>query len=72
MTRKLRDDCFLHDSDRLTHDEAVAILRERMARVVEAEQVPVDEASIFQPTTMQRLMAMHLPSPTMTPRKAAP
>jgi len=44
MTRKLRDDCFLHDSDRLTHAEAVAILRERMARVVEAEQVPVDEA----------------------------
>ena len=44
MTRKLRDDCFLHDSDRLTHAEAVAILREQMATVVEAEQVPVDEA----------------------------
>jgi hypothetical protein len=27
MTRKLRDDCFLHDSDRLTHAEVVAILR---------------------------------------------
>ncbi len=44
MTRKLRDDCFLHDSDRLTHAEAVAILRQRMVTVVDAEQVPVDQA----------------------------
>ncbi len=45
MTRKLRDDCFLHDSDRLTHAEAVAILRERMATIADVEQVPVDQAS---------------------------
>ncbi len=44
MTRKLRDDCFLHDSERLTHAEAIAILREGLATVVDAEQVPVDEA----------------------------
>jgi molybdopterin molybdotransferase len=44
MTRKLRDDCFLHDSDRLTHAEAVAILRESMVSVVGVEKVPVDEA----------------------------
>lgn len=44
MNRKLRDDCFLHDSERLTHAEAVAILRERMATIVDVEQVPVDEA----------------------------
>lgn len=45
MTRKLRDDCFLHDSDRLTHAEAVAILRERMDTLVDVEQVPVEESS---------------------------
>ncbi len=45
MTRKLRNDCFLHDSDRLTHAEAVAILRKRMDTVVDVEQVPVDQAS---------------------------
>ncbi len=45
MTRKLRDDCFLHDSDRLTHDEAVAILRDAIAPVTGVEQVPVDQAS---------------------------
>lgn len=44
MTRKLRDDCFLHDSDRLTHAEALSILRERMATVVDTEQVAVAEA----------------------------
>lgn len=44
MTRKLRDDCFLHDSERLTHAEALNILRERMATVVDVEPVPVSEA----------------------------
>ncbi len=43
MTRKLRDDCFLHDSERLTHAEAISILRERMSPVVEIEQVAIDE-----------------------------
>ena len=43
MTRKLRDDCFLHDTDRLTHGEAVAILREAIAPVTGVEQVRVDE-----------------------------
>ena len=45
MTRKLRDDCFLHDSDRLTHAEAIAILRQRIAPVAGVEQVAVDETS---------------------------
>jgi molybdopterin molybdotransferase len=45
MTRKLRDDCFLHDSDRLTHAEALAILRERMATVVDTEDVAIDDAA---------------------------
>ena len=45
MTRKLRNDCFLHDSDRLTHAEAIAILRKRMDTVVDVEHLPVDQAS---------------------------
>ena len=32
MTRKLLDDCFLHDKDRLRHDDAVALIRERLQR----------------------------------------
>ena len=44
MTRKLRDDCFLHDDDRLRHGEALAILRERVAPVagVEANHTVLD------------------------------
>ncbi|MFQ5625341.1 MAG: molybdopterin molybdotransferase MoeA, partial [Methyloligellaceae bacterium] len=45
MTRKLRDDCFLHDSERLTHAEAIEILREAIAPVADVEQVPVEEAA---------------------------
>lgn len=42
MTRKLRDDCFLHDSERLTHAEAVSILRERVTPTVSIEQLALD------------------------------
>lgn len=45
MTRKLRDDCFLHDSERLTHAEAVAILREGLETVVGQVQIPVEQAA---------------------------
>jgi molybdopterin molybdotransferase len=45
MTRKLLDDCFLHDKDRLTHDEALAILTERLRPVVGTERVPLAEAT---------------------------
>ncbi|MDX2264351.1 MAG: molybdopterin molybdotransferase MoeA [Hyphomicrobiales bacterium] len=44
MTRRLLDDCFLHDKDRLTHDEALAILKERAAPAVEAEDAPLHAA----------------------------
>ena len=40
MTRKLLDDCFLHDSERLTHAEAVAILRAHMSTVVAIMESP--------------------------------
>jgi molybdopterin molybdotransferase len=45
MTRKLLDDCFLHDKDRLSHDEALAILTARLSCVADTETVPLAEAS---------------------------
>lgn len=44
MTRKLIDDCFLHDRDRLRHDEALAILKSRVTTVADRETVPLTEA----------------------------
>jgi molybdopterin molybdotransferase len=43
--RRLLDDCFLTDRERLRHEEALAILRERVRPVVEAERVPLGSAS---------------------------
>ncbi len=45
MTRKLLDDCFLHDKDRLTHAEALGILTSRLTPVVGTERVPLLEAA---------------------------
>jgi molybdopterin molybdotransferase len=42
--KKLLDDCFLHDRDRLRHDEALTILRERVRPVVGAEAVGLEDA----------------------------
>ncbi len=44
MTRKLLDDCFLHDRDRLKHAEALAILRERLSPIAGVESVALDVA----------------------------
>lgn len=41
MPRRLIDDCFLHDKDRLRHAEALAILQARLGPVVEGESVPL-------------------------------
>ena len=41
---KLLDDCFLHDKDRLTHGQALALLRERLAPIAGREEVPLGEA----------------------------
>ena len=43
--RTILDDCFLHDKDRLRHDEALAILKAAVAPVVGMERVALDEAS---------------------------
>ena len=42
MARKLLDDCFLHDRDRMRHDEAITLLRERIRPVTSRETVPLD------------------------------
>jgi molybdopterin molybdotransferase len=44
MTRRLDDDCFRHDRDRLKHDEALALIRERLRPVAESEEVALAEA----------------------------
>ena len=40
-TRRLIDDCFVHDKDRLRHDEVLAILRERVTTIADVEQIDV-------------------------------
>jgi molybdopterin molybdotransferase len=45
MTVKLIDDCFVLDKDRLPHDEAIAILKERVRPVVGVETVPLAQAA---------------------------
>lgn len=44
MTRKLLDDCFLHDKDRLRHDDAVALILERLSPVADVEAVSLELA----------------------------
>jgi molybdopterin molybdotransferase len=44
MTRKLLDDCFLHDKDRLKHAEALAILKARVGTVADVEEVALAAA----------------------------
>ncbi len=44
MTRKLLDDCFLHDKDRMRHDDAVALILERLPAVAAVETVPLASA----------------------------
>ena len=45
MDSKLIDDCFAHDKKRLRHDEALAILKQRVAPVAGMETVPLAEAA---------------------------
>ncbi|MGH6924239.1 MAG: molybdopterin molybdotransferase MoeA [Propylenella sp.] len=58
--RRLLDDCFLTDSERLGHDEALAILRERVGPVTEAERVPLAAA-------LNRILAETVTSPRNVP-----
>ena len=44
MKPRLLDDCFLHDKDRLLHEEALSILKQRISPIVGTETVPLVEA----------------------------
>ena len=50
------DDCFLHDRDRLRHDEALTLLRDGLTAVVGTETLPLDE-------TLGRVLAEDLEAP---------
>lgn len=45
MPKKLLDDCFLHDKDRLRHDDAVALLKARITPTTDRERVTIADAS---------------------------
>ena len=42
--RRLLDDCFLHDKDRLRHDEALALLEQRVSPIAAIENVKLGDA----------------------------
>jgi molybdopterin molybdotransferase len=44
MTRRLADDCFFHDKDRMPHDEALAVLKSRVRPVVDVESIDLHSA----------------------------
>ncbi len=60
MTRKLLDDCFLHDKDRLRHDDAVALILERLSPVAAVENVSLAQAHT-------RVLAQGIASPRNIP-----
>ena len=43
--RKLKDDCFLHDKDRLRHADALALIRNRVSPVAEVTEMPLESAA---------------------------
>ena len=62
MTKKLLDDCFLHDADRLRHEDAIKLLRSRLAPVAETETVPLNQAAgriLAEPLTAPRDIPAH-------------
>ena len=42
--RRLLDDCFLHDRDRLRHTDVIALLRERVTVIADTERVTLGQA----------------------------
>tara|TARA_R110002124_G_scaffold100107_5_gene246598 strand:+ start:17424 stop:18716 length:1293 start_codon:yes stop_codon:yes gene_type:complete len=55
--RKLLNDCFLHDKDRLRHDDVLTLLRERISTVTGTETVALEAACgrvLAQPITAPR------------------
>lgn len=59
--KRLLDDCFLHDSDRMRHREAIELLKTRLVPVADSETVTLDE-------TANRILA----EPVLSPRNVPP
>ncbi|MEX3009513.1 gephyrin-like molybdotransferase Glp [Hoeflea sp. TYP-13] len=59
-TPHLIDDCFLHDKDRMRHDEVVAMLLSRLNRIVDAGYVELQEA-------LGRILAENVTAPRNVP-----
>lgn len=59
-SKRLSDDCFLHDKDRLRHSEALQILRSRLRPIAGFETVPLSRAH-------GRLLAEPIVSPRDVP-----
>ncbi len=58
--KKLLDDCFLHDSDRLRHGDALALLKDRVRPVAEVETVNLAKAD-------GRILAQTIKAPRPVP-----
>lgn len=58
--RKLLDDCFLHDKERIRHEDVLAMLRERLSCVAEIETVALRDAH-------RRVAAENLAAPRPVP-----
>ena len=56
----LINDCFLHDKDRLRHDEAIALLQQRLVPVVGSEEISAGEA-------FGRILAQDISAPHKVP-----
>ena len=62
MNGKLIDDCFAHDGKRLRHDQALAILKERVRPVAAPERVALAEAAgriLAEPAVARRPVPAH-------------
>ncbi|MCJ8310744.1 MAG: molybdopterin molybdotransferase MoeA [Hyphomicrobiales bacterium] len=59
-TPSLIDDCFLHDKDRLRHDEALKLLQQRLSVIVATETVSTDQA-------LGRVLAQDIGAPHKVP-----
>ncbi|MEM9678642.1 MAG: gephyrin-like molybdotransferase Glp [Pseudomonadota bacterium] len=54
------NDCFLHDKDRLRHDEAIALLAERLPQIAETQTIALSKAA-------GRVLAQNIVAPHAVP-----
>jgi molybdopterin molybdotransferase len=60
MARKQIDDCFLHDKDRLTHAEALEILKQNISPLNLSESINLEDAT-------GRILAKNITAPRAIP-----